>query len=241
MARLRPRSESETSKRNGPAAEILSALERLDTRLAAAAGLVREATGEDPGGASFRGLYITQDDVGRLLARQPGAPLFARTGRAATGASEGRLAQLARLYSLTVFDLDVLMLALAPEVDQRYHTLYAYLQDDVNRQRPTVGLALDLLCETRAERVQRRTRFAAGAPLLRSGILRLTPEAGETTLLLRALFVDEGIAAWLMGSDELDHRLLPLVREMAPAPAPVADGLLLRPLVNMLTSSRRRA
>ena len=44
-----------------------------------------------------------------------------------------------------IFDLDrreimALILALAPELDRRYERIYGFLQDDVSRKRPTIGL-----------------------------------------------------------------------------------------------------
>ena len=46
------------------------------------------------------------------------------------------------------FEMDVLLVAFAVEVDLRYERLYAWLQDDATRRRPSVALALDLLCES---------------------------------------------------------------------------------------------
>ena len=41
-----------------------------------------------------------------------------------------------------------LLIALAPEIDPRYERLYAYLQDDVTRKRPSIDLTLNLLPAT---------------------------------------------------------------------------------------------
>jgi hypothetical protein len=46
---------------------------------------------------------------------------------------------------LSAFDVDLILLALAPKLDLRYERLYAYLQDDVTRTWPSVDLALNLL------------------------------------------------------------------------------------------------
>ena len=53
--------------------------------------------------------------------------------------------------------------------------MYAYLQDDVSRKRPTVDLALNLLCPSAEARPARRAHFAPDAPLIRAGLLHLVP------------------------------------------------------------------
>src|SRR5262249_24049238 len=116
---------------------------------------------------AWRGLSITEAEVDALLARSLGQPPWdAGSGdpaladvRAAVdrfGADIDRrcactavplaLVELARRFELTRFDTDVLLIALAPELDLRYERLYAYLQDDVTRRRPSIDLALHLLC-----------------------------------------------------------------------------------------------
>ena len=57
-----------------------------------------------------------------------------------------RLDRLARLFGLSTLDIDILLICLAPELDNRYERLYAYLQDDVTRKRPSVDLVFNLLC-----------------------------------------------------------------------------------------------
>src|SRR5262249_28296999 len=54
------------------------------------------------------------------------------------------LPRLARLFQLTRFETEALLVALAPEIDRRYEKLYGYLQDDITGKRPTAGLLLDL-------------------------------------------------------------------------------------------------
>ena len=44
-------------------------------------------------------------------------------------------------------------IALAPELDRQYVRIYAILQDDMSKKRPTVELALNLLCSTFYEKL----------------------------------------------------------------------------------------
>ena len=61
------------------------------------------------------------------------------------------------------------VICLAPELRRKYDRLYAYLQDDITRKRPSVDLVLELLCDSE--------RSAVGGPPLVRG--RRTPAAGR--------------------------------------------------------------
>ena len=57
------------------------------------------------------------------------------------------LDELVRLFHLTPFDMDTLLIliCLAPELDLRCERLYAYFQDDMTQKRPGVALVLKRL------------------------------------------------------------------------------------------------
>jgi hypothetical protein len=50
--------------------------------------------------------------------------------------------KLQESFSLTAIELDVILIALAPELDSKYETLYAYLNNDITRKYPTVELIM---------------------------------------------------------------------------------------------------
>jgi winged helix domain-containing protein len=58
--------------------------------------------------------------------------------------AEIRLRRLARDAALTPLDVELLMVALLPDLDSRFERLYGYLNDDVTRRRASLGLALQL-------------------------------------------------------------------------------------------------
>nr|BFD94105.1 ATP-binding protein [Kitasatospora sp. Xyl93] len=184
---------------------FLDCLRRLDARLAEAVAAAQASYGAGAGRDSFRGLHIGADDVTRMLSRAPAA---SPTGPG-TAADMPGLAWLAERYALSVFELNVLLVALAPEVDLRYERLYGYLQDDVTRRRPTVELTLNLLCCGVAEKMRRRCDFAADAPLLRHRLVRLVadPHQVEPSLLARYVVPDEQIVDVLLDVSGLDRRL----------------------------------
>ncbi len=113
------------------------------------------------------------------------------------------------MFGLDQFDIDALLLALASELDLRYERLFGYLQDDVTRKRPTVDLILSLLCPDDGERLALRARFAADAPLLRHGLIRLAADPNFLHPPMLAQFVspDEQVLWFLLGTRGLHSGL----------------------------------
>jgi hypothetical protein len=189
-----------------PLDELEPALLRLDTLLGDAVAMAQQRHPGGPAGR-WRGLAIDDDEPHRLLARAPGALLLgAGDGPAPAG---GRFAQLAQRFGLAPFDADLLLLALAPELDLRYERLYAYLQDDVTRRRPSVDLALDLLAADAHERLELRDRLGPERPLLAWGVVELVTDAHQVAppLLAHGLRPADGVVRWLFGESGLDRRL----------------------------------
>src|SRR5262249_44152390 len=140
--------------------------------------------------AAAKGVYISHEEVDALLdqdaAPEPELPVVtelhhqwemlqgAIDARIRGSAERGiflALPALAHLFALSPFELQTVMICLAPELRRKYDTLYAYVQDDITRKRPSIDLVLDLLCASEAERWHALTVFADHAPLFRHGIL----------------------------------------------------------------------
>lgn len=187
--------------------EICTALERLDSLLAAAVRAF-EAMQGGPVTDRFRGLVISPEQCGTALSPRDWSAAL-RDNALWPLASSPCAQKLAARHGLTQFDLDILLLALASEFDLRYERLFAYLQDDVTRKRPTVDLVLRLLCPDDAARFVVRGRFNADAPLLRHGLVQLVNELGvmHPPLLARAVGPDEQIVRWLLGTGGLHAEL----------------------------------
>jgi hypothetical protein len=101
---------------------------------------------------------------------------------------------------LSPFDVDVIPIALAPEIDLRYERVYAFLQDDVSKKRPTVDLVLNLLCPSAEVKLAQRARFAPEASLIRNRLIRLIPHLHHTQppFLAYSLKLDEQIVRLLL-------------------------------------------
>jgi hypothetical protein len=220
---------------------LLAELERLDLLIRVEVWRARRSAGADE---ELAGLHIAEDEPDALLDRPLGAPTWATTPlppdlretvqatldrtaadvaeRTAASVRAGvplRLLDLARRFGLGAFDVDVVLACLGPELDQRYERLYAYLNDDVTRPRPTVGLVLDLLCPDLPAKVALRSRFGPAAPLVRHRLVLLGDQADHhgPALLGRSLRLDRRVASYLLGEDEPDERLRAWARLLEPA------------------------
>ena len=92
------------------------------------------------------------------------------------------LPRLARLFELTPFDIDALLVCIAPEFDLKYEKLYAYLQNDVTRKRPSVDLILHLFCHSLQEKVHARARLLADASLMRHRLIAVSATTDTTSI-----------------------------------------------------------
>jgi AAA+ superfamily predicted ATPase len=170
----------------------------------------------------YRGLYVSDDEADLLSGGIPGLSddlvqqrQALELERAAiaerfNALASSSFARVSSLFDLTRFEQDILLLALAPELDLRYERLFAYIQDDVTRKRPTVDLALRLLMPPARKRRAYRVAFAAEAPLLRHRLIEIYEDGQRhAPLLSRVIKVDDRIAGELIGQRTLDPLIAP--------------------------------
>jgi hypothetical protein len=175
----------------------------------------------------FRGLYVSNEQLDQLLMHgderltPPPDSSIAEfvsvlEGKADDLEADGgrlRLRHLYRAFELAEPDLDLLLVALAPDVSPRFEKIYGYLNDDVTRKRASIGLALEL-CGASLLDGSARSRFGPGAPLLTGRLVEV--EDVDRPFLSRALRVPDRVTSYLLGDDTPDALILPFL-------APVAD------------------
>ena len=190
----------------------------------------------------FQGLYISEEEVEALMAMPAGLPLWAtapisiqeaevrtaldqvttQISKRKVGSSQQgitlRLDELVQLFQLTEFDINSLLICLASELDLRYERLYAYLQDDVTKKRPSVDLVLNLLCLSFEDKLAKHQHFHPSATLFKNHLLHLLEDSSNqnSSLLNKHLKIDERTLSYLLGSNEVDSHLLPFVRYSLP-------------------------
>ncbi len=196
---------------------LLARLGLVEDRIRA---LVAQRRADDPAmDDPFRGLYVNDELVDRLLSGQAHAAVVDEAAAAAleesfAAVAEGniiRLRRLADVAGLSALDTELLVIALLPDLDSRFERLYGYLNDDVTRRRPSVGLALELAGASSMSAVA-RGRLMASGPLVDRGLLIV--EDPERPFLTRAIRVPDRVAAHLLGDDLPDHRLVPMLEEL---------------------------
>jgi len=244
-------------------------LQHLQAELARIDALIRhqvrrwQRAGQDPSDA-FRGLYVSDAQADGLLARPFGShwgqaailtaqeiQAFHEAETQATRQAQAlvetvhqqggllRLEHLAHAFDLNRFDMNTLLICLAPTLDLRYERLYGYLQDDVTRKRPTINLVLDLLGPSGPERLPMLARLADDAPLIKYDILERLPEPARAPWLSQTLYVDETIVAWLLGRYQPHADLGPCASLIQPE-ARMTDQVLATPWEGQLDLAATR-
>ncbi len=89
------------------------------------------------------------------------------------------LGRMAHAFALDPVDLEVLVLAIAPEVDIKFHRMFGTLLGDSRRVRPTVGLAADLLATSPASRLSVTRHLLATSNLVLRGLVRIVPDLAD--------------------------------------------------------------
>jgi AAA+ superfamily predicted ATPase len=217
-------------------AHILAELTRLDMLLRVQVWRARQLPPEADGLPAF---YIAEEEVDALLEKAIGQPLWAtvplpedtavtiqhtldqltavsqqRQTLAAEQNIRLRLNELAALFGLNQWEMDAILICLAPEVDVSYGRLYAYLQDDITRPHPSLDLLLNLLCPDVTAKIAARAQFAPDAPLIRHHLLELFNETTTAHPFWpnQSLRLDGRITRFLLDGDEVDGRLQPYAR-----------------------------
>ncbi|MEV0293901.1 ATP-binding protein [Nocardia sp. NPDC050710] len=218
-------------------------LRRLDLMIRMRASTLRLRNREFAEEQMARAVYISEQEVDWLLATDSDTgttavpeSLLSRLRALSEDIETGvhgsleqgiwlALPMLGRLFGLTSLELEAVVICLAPELRRKYDRLYAYLQDDITRKRPSVDLIVELLCASEPERWRARICFTEAAPLLRAGILRQIDDPGSpsgSSGLAQFLALDPQICQFLLGTAELDPRLIDVaeLNRSAPQPSP---------------------
>lgn len=191
----------------------------------------------------LKGLVITADEIAPLLSSTIGGTSRPRAESAAgeslaraleeisaridgqiredseSGRYRLELPRFLKQFRLNPIEKCCLLVCLAPELNHKYERLFAYIQDDVTRKRPTVGLVLQLACDSPAEQVSARGIFDVDAPLRKYRLVHMAESAadGPYSLLSRSLKLDDRIANQLLGRRALEATIARVAQILDPA------------------------
>ncbi len=126
--------------------------------------------------------------------------------------------------ALSEVEKNILLMAIAPEINRRYGRLYDYLQDEAGAlaDLPTVDLCLRLLCRNDDQWQQARARLTAADSLVQRGLVEWIGDEDGTLLSQQVRVVDE-VANYLL-ADAPDLKTLDTVLSLGLAPSPPAPS-----------------
>ncbi len=173
----------------------------------------------------FRGLYISDEQVDSLI--------NGKVGYEGESSATDELSQRAEIlrcedferdedviwrkladeFSLSKNEQDILLLAIAPELDLKYETIYGYLNNDVTRKWPTHDLALRLFASNAEEKIRVRRCLTSKSTLFGSGLLQSISSApSQTSSLAGGFSVSTGLLHYLLGAEQRTVLLTPAQR-----------------------------
>jgi hypothetical protein len=181
----------------------------------------------------LRGLYISDSRVDDLLRERlapasDGDPARELSDRAkalhAQYCAGSPMRALGEQLELSEEELDLVLVALAPEIDLRYQTLYAYLNNDAARKYPTLDLARRLLAGSRyrgeLSAATLRALLAPRSRLFVEGVLEPLDPAERGSSLHQGFMISPVIAQALLGLPLADARWPREVHWIATGAAP---------------------
>ncbi|TDT17031.1 SpoVK/Ycf46/Vps4 family AAA+-type ATPase [Ilumatobacter fluminis] len=142
----------------------------------------------------MRGLVITHDDAARLITSPVVVPSPPEPDPLPLA-----LTTWAERAGLDRLDIDLLMVALAPDLDSRFEQWFGFLHDDVTRRRASAGLALQLAGLSPTVPGHRR-RLTPHGRLADRGLIELG--SNDRPFASRELSVPDSVMLGLLGDDE---------------------------------------
>ena len=123
-------------------------------------------------------------------------------------------------FALAPLELDALLHCIAAELHPGYGRVFAYLHNDLTRQRPSVALLVDVLAANWAERIAVRRALGRHSPLFRCRLLAAARTGADH--LTAELVLDPAVLDFVLGGSEPRDG-------SAPGDSPDLESLLLAP------------
>lgn len=181
----------------------------------------------------FQGIYISEEEVNSLInaddlpsVQEEDPPINIlkdqlielesninqKTLKTLENGVELRISSLANIFDLSPFEVDCILICLAPALDRKYEKLYAYLNDDITKKHPTVDLVLNLLCSSTDDKIDSRKYFDPSASLLKYHLIQFVGDE-TSNLLSQSIKLDERMVNYLLEIDHPDARIKSYIKK----------------------------
>ena len=128
------------------------------------------------------------------------------------------LVQLKNLFGLSIFDIEILIICIAPYIDARYERLYAYLQNDINKKLPSRDLIIELLLAEDKSKTDYISAFDKSSPLIYYGLLIDNGNEFESQQVNSQFLLDPRIVQYALCNQAVDEQLAGKLRLLQPLP-----------------------
>jgi hypothetical protein len=178
----------------------------------------------------FRGLYISDEQVNQLVNREvsyqgTSSAVDDLTKQAKLLRAEAKRKiddspwhELVAEFSLSDIEQEILLLAVAPDIDLKYETLFGYLNNDITRKWSNFDLALRIGSCNATQRSDVQRCLAPEAKLFSSGLVQpINAPTDRRSWLATGFFAAPAVCQYLWGVSSLDPRLGSFVEKPPPA------------------------
>jgi len=126
------------------------------------------------------------------------------------------LVSLAKRFNLTPFEVQSLIICVAPIVDSRHGKVYAYLHNDLSKKYPTKDLILSLLCNDKNQDFSSLFTLHHSSALIRYGLLEIGGDDHHSMNQFSPVKIDPRIAHYILDQAVVDEKLSSFLRCFAP-------------------------
>lgn len=110
---------------------------------------------------------------------------------------------ISELFNLNFIERNLLILGISVEIDTKYEKLFGFINDNVNKKRPTIDFVLRLLGLSIEERMAFRNRLRSNS-FFKKFIMSNKDSSDEETFISSEILIDDRIIDFIFGNKSFD-------------------------------------
>ncbi|MCT4604678.1 MAG: ATP-binding protein [Marinisporobacter sp.] len=123
---------------------------------------------------------------------------------------ELKIQTLIETFQLDPVEKEILFIGMAVEIDAKYEKIYGFLQDNINKKRASIDLALRILNLSAKEKIHFRNQIRRES-FLKTFILKNDPFDSEEPFFSNEIIIDERIIDYILGNKNIDLSLIDMM------------------------------